>query len=72
MIHLVKGFHVVNGAELDVFLESFCLLYGPMNVGNLTSGSFAFSKSSLYFWKFFVHILLEPSLKNFECDLASM
>ena len=52
MIHLVKGFRVVNGAELDVFLESFCFLYDPTNVGNLTSGSFAFSKSNLYFWKF--------------------
>ena len=71
MIHLVKGFRVVNGAELDVFLESFCFFYDPTNVGNLTSGSFAFSKSSLYFWKFLVHILLEPSL-NFEHNLASM
>ena len=55
MIHTVKGFRVVNKADVDVFLESFCFFYDPTNVGNLTSGSFAFSKPRLYIWKFSVH-----------------
>ena len=58
MIHRVKGFSVVSEAEVDVFLEFSCFLYDPMNIGNLISGSPAFSKSSLYIWKFLVH--LEP------------
>ena len=66
VIHTVKGFRVVNEAEVDVFLEFSCFFYDPMDVGNLISGSSASSKSSLYIWKFSVHILLKPSLKNFE------
>ena len=58
--------HIVNEAEVDVFLELPCFLYGPMNVANLISGSSVFSKSSLYIWKFSVHILLKPSLRDFE------
>ena len=72
MIHTVKGFRVVNEAEVNVFLEFLCFFYGPTDVGNLISGSFAFSKSSLNIWKFSVHILLKPSLEDFEQDLASM
>ena len=66
MIHTVKGFSVVNEAEVDVFLELPCFFYGPGDVGNLMSGSSAFSKSSLYVGKFLIHILLKPSLKDFE------
>ena len=66
MIHTVKGFGVVNKAEIDVFLELSCLLDDPMDVGNLISGSSAFSKSSLNIWKFMVHVLLKPGLENFE------
>ena len=65
MIHTLKGFSVVNEAEVDVFLEFPCFLYDPINVGNLISGSSAFSKPSLYIWKFSVHILLKTSLKDF-------
>ena len=65
-----KNFSVVNEAEVDVFLEFPCLFYDPMNIGNLISGSSAFSKSSLYIWKFSVHLLLKPSLKNFEHYLS--
>ena len=72
MIHPVKGVSIINEAELDVFLEFFYFFYAPMDVGNLTSGSSAFSKSSLYIWKFSVHILLKPSLKDFEHYLARM
>ena len=72
VIHTVKGFSLVNEAEIDVFLEFPCFFYDPMNVGNLISGSFAFSKSSLYIWKFLVHVLLKPSLKDFEHYLSSM
>ena len=70
LIHTGKGFSVVN--EADVFLEFPCFLYIPMNVGNLISGSSAFSKSSLYIWKFLVHILLKPNLKTSEHNLARM
>jgi len=70
--HTVKGFHVVNEAEIDVFLELPCFLYDPMNVGNLISGSSDFSKPSLYIWKFLIHIVLKPSLKDFEYYLTSM
>ena len=70
MIHIVKGFSVVN--EADVFLEFSCFLYDPTDVGNLSSGFSAFSKSSLNIWKFSVHILLKPSLEDFEHYLASM
>ena len=72
MIYTVKGFSIVNEAEVDVSLECSCFFYNPTDVGSLISGSSAFSKSSLYVWKFSVHILLKPSLKNFEYDLASM
>ena len=72
VIHTVKGFSVVTEAELDFFLEFPCFLYDPMDVGNLISGSSAFSKSSLNIWKFLVHILLKPSLKDFEHYFASM
>ena len=67
VIHIVKGFHVVN--EADVFLEFPCFFYDPTDVGNLISGSFAFSKPNLYIWKFSVHVLLKPSLKDFEDNL---
>ena len=70
VIHTVKGFSVVN--EADVFLEFPCFLYDPRNVGNLISGSSAFSKTSLYIRKFLVHILLMSSLKDFEHKLTSM
>ena len=68
----VKDFGVVNKAEVDVFLEFSCFLYDPTDVGDLISGSSAFSKSSLNIWKFFVHILLKPSLENFELYFASV
>ena len=71
VIHTVKGFSIVNEAEIDVFLEFPCFLYDPADVDNLISGSSAFSKSSLYTWKFLVHVLLKPSLKDFEHYLAS-
>ena len=71
MICTVKGFSVVNKTE-DVFLEFPCFLYDPTNVGNSISGSFAFSKPSLYIWKFLVRILLKSSLKDFEHNLTSM
>ena len=72
VIHIVKGFGVVNKTEVDVFLELSCCFDDPADVGNLISGSSAFSKSSLYIWKFSVHILLKPSLKDLEHYLASM
>ena len=71
VIHTVKGFGVVNKA-VDVFLEFSSFFYDPTDVGNLISGSSAFSKSSLHIWKFSVHVLLKPSLEDFEHDLASM
>ena len=72
VIHTVKGFGIVNKAEGDVFLELSCFFDDPTDVGNLISGFSAFSKSSLNIWKFSVHVLLKPSLKDFEHDLASM
>ena len=66
VIHTVKGFGKVNKAEIDVFLELSCLFDDLVDVGNLISGSSAFSKSSLNIWKFTVHILLKPGLENFE------
>ena len=72
VIHRVKGFSIVNEAEVVVLLEFPCFFYDPVGVSNLISGSSAFSKSSLYIWKFLVHILLKPSLKDFEHYLASM
>ena len=72
MIHTVKGFSVVSEAEIAIFLEFSCFLYDPTDVGNLISGSSAFFKYSLYVCKLLVHVLLKPSLKNFEDYLASM
>ena len=69
MMHTVKGFAVVNKAKVDVFLELSCFFDDTVDVGNLFSGSFAFSKSSLHIWKSSVHILLKPSLKDFDHDL---
>ena len=66
VIHTVKGFGIVNKAEVDVFLELPCFFDGPTDVGNLISGSFAFSKSNLNIWKFSVHGLLKPGLENFD------
>ena len=72
MIHTVKGFGVVNKAEVDVFLELSCFCDDPTDVGNLISGSSAFSKSSLNIWNFTVHVLLKPGLENFEQYFASV
>ena len=72
VIHRIKGFRVVNEAEVDVFLEFPCFFYKPTDVGNLTSGSSAFSKSSLNIWNFSVHVLLKPSGNNFKHNLANM
>ena len=72
MIHPVKGFGVANKAEIDVFLELSCFFDDPIDVGNLISGSSAFSKSSLNIWKFMVHVLLKAGLENFEHYFASM
>ena len=72
VIHTVKGFGVVNKAEVDVFLEFSCFFNDPMDIGNLISGSPAFPKSSLNIWKFLVHVLLKPGLKDFDRNLASM
>ena len=72
MIHIVKAFSIVSEAEVDVFLEFSCFLCDPADVDNLISGSSAFFKSSLNIWNFSVHILLKPSLEDFEHDdLAS-
>ena len=71
-IYTVKGFSIVNEAEVGVFLEFSCSFYNPMDVGNLIYGYSAFSKSSMYIWKFSVHVLLKPTLKDFEHYLASM
>ena len=70
--HTVKGFGTVNKAEVDVFLELSCFFDDPVDVGNLISGSSAFSKSSLNIWKFTVHVLLKPGLENFEHYFASL
>ena len=72
VIHTVKGFGVVSEEEVDVSLEFSCFFYDLMDFGKLISGSSVFSKSSLYIWKFSVHILLNPSLKDFEHNLTSM
>ena len=67
-----QGFGIVNKAEIDVFLELSCFFHDPADVGDLISGSSAFSKSSLNIWKFMVHVLLKPGLENFEYSFASM
>ena len=72
VIHTVKSFIIVNEAEADIFLEFPCFSYDPVDVGNLVSGSPAFSKSSLYIWKFSVYVLLKPRLKDFKYYFASM
>ena len=72
VIHTVKGFSVVNEAEVDVSLKLSCFFYDPMDVGNFISGSSPFSKSSLYIWNFSVHVLLKPTLKDSEHNLASI
>ena len=72
VIHTVKGFGVVNKAEADVFLELSWFFYDPTDVGNLISGSSAFSKSSLNIWKLILHVLLKPGLENFEHYFTSM
>ena len=72
VIHTVKGFGVVNEAEVDVFLEFSSFFYDPADVGNLISGSSAFSKSSLNICEFMVHVPLKPGLENFEHYFPSM
>ena len=72
VIYTIKGFGVVNKAEVDAFLEFLCFYDDPTDVGNLIYGSSAFSKSSLNIWKFTVHVLLKPGLENFEHYFASM
>ena len=72
VIHTVKGFGIVNKAEIDVFLELSCLFNDLMDVGNLIFGSSAFSKLSLNIWKFTVHVLLKPGLENFEHYFTSV
>ena len=72
VIHIVKGFGIVNEAGVDVFLKLFCFFDDPTDVGNLISGSSAFSKTSLNIRKFSVHILLKPGLENFENYFTSV
>ena len=72
VIHTIKGFGVINKAEVDVFLVFSYLFDDSTDVGSLVSGSSAFSKSSLNIWKFTVHVLLKPGLENFEHYFASM
>ena len=72
VIHIVKGFSIVNKAEVDVFLELSWFFDDPVHVSNLISGSSAFSKSSLTVWKFMVHIWLKPGLENFEHYFATV
>ena len=72
VMHTVEGFGVINKAEIDVFLELPCFFDDTVDVGNLISGSSAFSKTSLNIWKFTVHILLKTGLENFEHYLTSM
>ena len=77
VIHTVRGFVIVSKAEIDVFLELSCFFNDPVDVGNVISDSSAFSKTSLYIWKFTVHILLKPGLENFEhyfavCEMSAI
>ena len=77
VMHIVKGFSIVNEAEVYVFLAFSCLFYDPTDVGNLILGSTAFSKSSLNIWKFSAHVLLKASLKDFEhylqeCEMSAL
>ena len=72
VIHIVKGFGIVNKAEVDIFLEFSCFFYDLVDVDNLISGSSAFSKTNLNICKFAVHILLKPGLENFEHYFTSV
>ena len=72
VVHTVKVFDIDNKAEVDVLLEFSCFYYNPVDVGQLISGSSAFSKFSLNIWRFSVHVLLKPSLENFEHYFASV
>ena len=72
MTHTLKGFGIVIKAEVEVFLELSCFFDDPADVGNLISGSSAFSKMSLNIWKLMVHVLLKPGLENFEHYFTSM
>ena len=72
VIHTVKDFSVVNKAEVYVFLEFPCFLYDPTNIGNLISGSSAFSKPNLYTLRFSVHVLLKPSLDDSGCEMSTI
>ena len=72
VIHIVKGFGIVNKAEIDIFLEFPCFFDDPADVGNLISGLSAFSKFSLNIWKFMVHVTMKPDLENFEHYFASV
>ena len=72
VIHMVKGLSIVNKAEVDIFLEFSCFFYDPVDFGNLITGSATFSKSSLYIWKFSVHILLKPCPLVFDPNLHSV
>ena len=72
VIHTVKGFGIVNKAEVNVFLELFCFFDDPMDVGNLISSSTAFSKTSLNIWKFMIHVTLKPGLEDFKQYFASV
>ena len=76
VIHTVNGFGIVNKAEIDIFMENSCFFHDPADVGNLISGSSAFSKTSLNIWKFTVHVLLKPGLENFKkyllaCEMSA-
>ena len=71
VIHTVKGFDTINKAEVDVFLELSCFIDNPTDIGNLVSGSSAFSKSSLNIWKFTVHILLKPGFRILSITLLA-
>ena len=72
VIHTIKGFGIVNKAEIDVFLELSCFFHDPADVGNFISGSSAFFKISLNIWKLTVHVLLKPGLENFEYYFVSV
>ena len=72
LIHIVKGFGIVNKVEINVFLECSSFFHDPVDIGNLISGSSAFSKISLNIWKFTVHVLLKPGLENFEHYFTSI